>query len=84
MRSRWVREHPQADHVVVQAACPKCEDEPLRVRGEGNHIESHDTYAARALCVACGTELGTIRARMSTIFGIEEDERVLNGRARVY
>lgn len=32
----------------------------------------------------CGAELGTMRARVSMIFGIEEDERVLNGRARVY
>lgn len=77
------RPHKESDHVLVDAACPACA-EPLRVRGRGNHVESHDTYAATAHCVACGAALGTIRVRVSTIFGIEEDERILNGRMRVY
>lgn len=79
-------EAPTADHVLVDdAACPECKaPAPLKVRGEGNHVEGRDTYAAKAVALCCGAEVGVIRARLSTIFGLEEDGRVLNGRARVY
>lgn len=77
--------YPHADHVTADMFCPSCKAAaPLKVSGKGNHIESHDTYAARAVALCCRKEIGTIRATMSTIFGVEEDERVLNGRARVY
>ena len=62
-----------------------CRDGGARLRGTGKHIESHDTYAARAICVCCGKDAGVLRAKMSTIFGLEEDESVLlHGRFRVY
>ncbi len=74
-----------ADHVLVDAACPAagCAP-PLKVGGSGRRIESHDTYAADAFCMCCGARVGTLRVVCSTIFGVEEDERVLNGRCRVY
>lgn len=80
---------PHADHVRVptMTKCPACgvaHEEGLPVMGSGNHIENHDTYKATALGKCCGKVLGVIRVKVSTIFGIEEDERVLNGRFRVY
>jgi hypothetical protein len=38
---------------------------------------------AEGYCLACREYVDQIRARMSTVFGLE-DERVLNGRCRVY
>lgn len=43
-----------------------------------------DEYVARGFCAACRTPRGTIHAKVSTIFGVEEDERVLAGPWRVY
>jgi hypothetical protein len=77
---------PTGAHVECKTeACPHCGEKPMKVQGTGKHIESHDTYAAGAICLCCGKSVGTLRARMDTIFGLEEDERVLvHGRARVY
>jgi hypothetical protein len=78
------RPHDQSTFVEVNAACPRCKIEPMQVQGNGNSIESRDTYRADARCLACGETVGTLRVKVSTIFGIEEDDRVLNGRCRVY
>ncbi len=82
---------PHADAARVYVGelpkCPLCKEthpEGLPVAGKGNHTEGHDTFAARAHTLCCGGEIGILRAVVSTIFGIEEDRRVLNGRARVY
>lgn len=66
------------------AACPVCKVAPVRARGTGKRIESHDTYAANAVFVCCGAPAGVLRVKVDTIFGIEEDERVLAGPWRVY
>lgn len=80
--------HEHADRVIVEAgACAKCKLAPLVVRGLGMTIDpeaSHDTYRADAVCCGCDAPAGVLRVKVSTIFGIEEDERVLNGRCRVY
>ncbi len=76
-----------AAHVDVGGVlCPHC-GMPLRVRGTDCRIDSFDTYRADAVCagVECGRRVGDLLVRLSTLFGIEEDERVLwHGRARVY
>lgn len=55
------------------------------VRGHGTRIGGHDYYSARGRCVQCGTDHGELRAYVATLFGIEEDRRVLEyGRCRVY
>lgn len=72
------------DCALVAGACPRCRVEPFAVQGGGMHIESHDTYAADAACAACKARVGTLRARMSTLFGLEEDERVLGSCVKVY
>ena len=80
--------HENADRVIVEnGACPKCKLAPLVCRGRGMTIDpnaSHDTYRADATCCGCDAPVGVLRVKVSTIFGIEEDERVLNGRCRVY
>lgn len=84
-----------ADYVLVKdvTECPLCGHSngivcgvPLKfkVRGRGKHVESHDTYAAEAVSLCCQQRVGTIRVKMSTIFGVEEDNRVLSGPWRVY
>jgi hypothetical protein len=77
--------HNQAAHVLIDTSCPKCKaSPPLSVSGLGIRETTHDTYVATAKCNACGEVIGEIRACVDTIFGIEEDERVLHGRFRVY
>ena len=78
------RPHGQSTFVEVNTICPRCKSEPLQVQGDNNSIESRDTYRADARCLSCGETIGVLRVRVSTIFGIEEDGRVLNGRCRVY
>jgi hypothetical protein len=79
--------HAEADHVVLVGVpkCPKCKHEaPVKVAGAHKRIESHDTYAADATLLCCKQRVGAMRVKVDTIFGIEEDERVLNGPWRVY
>lgn len=64
-------------------SCPVCK-RALHVRGAGKRIASRDTYEADGFCASCGAPLGTIVAQVSTIFGLEEDERVLAGPWKVY
>lgn len=75
-----------ADHVLVDklAECPGCKA-PLRVTGLPITVRNdHDTYYADAVCLECKHPVGELQTQVSTIFGIDEDEAVLNGRARVY
>lgn len=84
-----------AAHVVVDdyVQCPNCGWRPptvlgiltgIKVHGRHQRIESRDTYRSEAISICCDQVVGVIRVQMSTIFGIEEDERVLNGPWRVY
>jgi hypothetical protein len=77
----------QAAYALVDGlVCPACSAEaPLKVRGTSKRIASHDTYEAAALTLCCSAHVGTLRAVVTTLFGLEEDEAVLvHGRARVY
>ena len=73
--------HDHADHVTVSEACA-CGSHS--VRGLGVHTRTHDEYIADAVCCKCEARRGQLVVSVSTIFGIEEDERVTNGRCRVY
>ncbi|TMQ09574.1 MAG: hypothetical protein E6J90_14075 [Deltaproteobacteria bacterium] len=68
---------------VTIAACPSCHAAQPQIRGTGITHHDHNTYYARAVAQCCGAAL-RMETRVDTIFGIEEDERVLRGRARVY
>lgn len=65
------------------AVCPACFATDVGIGGR-NRRHDHDTHYADAHCLACSAHIGTIEVTVSTIFGIEEDESVLNGRVRVY
>ncbi len=74
-----------AEHVVAGGECPHCNEPDLKVAGvKGTMVRGHDTYTADAGCIMCNTVLGKLIVTVNTLFGIEEDERVLNGRCRVY
>ena len=76
--------HQGATSVEVPGeVCPHCKAD-LVVAGAKRRIGGHDFYSAEAGCVACDTYVGELRLKVSTIFGLEEDERVLSGRCRVY
>ena len=64
--------------------CPNCRAEPCDVQGTGITHHDHDTHYAAAVALCCRQRIGTLEACVDTIFGIDEDERVLNGRPRVY
>ena len=72
------------DGRAIVAQCPSCKATGAEVRGQGIERHDHDTYYAQALCLSCGERIGTLETTVSTIFGIEEDRAVLQGRARVY
>ncbi len=55
----------------------------LRVRLP-SPTEEHDRYTGTAECVRCRTAVGPMEVVVSTLFGLEEDRRVLQGRCRVY
>ena len=80
----------ESARVLDLATCPRCGYKPhpergVRVQGKGKRITGHDVYEADGYAACCGQPLGTIRAVVSTVFGVEEDERVLyHGRCRVY
>lgn len=78
------RPFPKADHVVLTIPCPFCGVEPMKARGVGGMVKSHDSYRSDAITTCCGKPLDWIKATFDTIFGLEEDERVLNGPWRVY
>ena len=73
-------------YVNTGIRCPACGAEQISVSGTGKWIESPDTYAATAVHddPACRAVVGVIRARVSTLFGLEEDERVFSRGIRVY
>jgi len=71
-------------HLVVRGACPKCAHEPFCVAGSGRHIGGRDFYVSDAVCLECRERVGEIQVKVETIFGLEEDERMLNGPWRVY
>ncbi len=73
----------QAHGAATVGACPACSTADVGVSGR-NQRHDHDTYYADAYCIACCAHIGTIEVTVSTIFGIEEDQAVLNGRVRVY
>ena len=74
-----------ADHLIVDGACQHCDADPFPVIGKiDEQTYTHDTVTAPALSRCCGQRVGKMVVLLSTIFGREEDNAVLNGRPRVY
>lgn len=76
--------YPDAPFVVSNddLRCPHCDTE-IKARMPHPTIE-FDTYRGDAVCAGCDRKIGHMTAKVSTIFGIEEDRRVLEGHCRVY
>ena len=70
-----------ADHVITEE---RCECGGVQAVGMGDRETGHDYIEETSRCCACSKTRGKIRVTFSTIFGIEEDERVTRGRARCY
>ncbi len=70
-----------AKYVTVKESCEcGCFD----VHSLRSTVNDRGTVKGKALCVECEAGRGELVVRLDTIFGLEEDDRVLNGRARVY
>lgn len=63
--------------------CSSCQAENPAIRGTGITHHDHDTYYADAVAQCCGAAM-RMQTKVSTIFGIDEDNAVLNSRPRVY
>lgn len=72
-------------HVEVDGTCPECGVASFGARGTGRRPSADDqAWEADALSTCCNKPIGTLRVEVSTIFGVREDEAVMNGRCRVY
>jgi hypothetical protein len=77
--------HEDADHALVDGACPLCRATPWGVQGTGRRPSKDDlAWEADAVTTCCKKHVGVIRAEMNTLFGVREDAAVLNSRCRVY
>lgn len=78
--------YPTAPAAAIDGlACPFCKAAaPLAVLAKRS-VQGHDTVRGEGYTACCDADIGgEIVVTFSTIFGLEEDERVLNGRPRVY
>lgn len=77
---------PYQDAMFVRVpTCPICKREPADVQGKNPRWLDEETCESDATCLDCQKPVGTLRVVLGTLFGLEEDERVLNsGRWRVY
>lgn len=77
---------PAEDVLAVEVPGVKCQcgAEPLFVSGCGKRIHNHDTYRADAVCPKCDGHVGVLYLQVSTLFGLEEDERVFSMGVRIY
>lgn len=81
---RGVSTDPTSQAGIAEGACPGCGITPFRVVGAGL-FRIPRGWKSGGKCVACGDSVGWVFIEAQTIFGTEEDERVLrHGRARVY
>jgi hypothetical protein len=71
--------------IVNNSECPNSKCRGYSVRGNGkNRVQSQYDEEEDAVCAACFTPRGRIHVKLDTLFGRDEDNRVLNGRCRVY
>jgi len=76
---------PYATHALAPGVCPHCKTAPFYVAGTGVSIASDDrAYEAGAVALCCKRRVGVIRAEVSTLFGVTEDEQVTAGPWKVF
>lgn len=77
--------YDDAPHAEADTACPVCKaPAPILVAGTGKRIVNDREVHADGYHLACKAHLGLLVAKPDTLFGLEEDRRVLHGRPRVY
>lgn len=77
--------HSSAERVDVEGVCPSCGHTPFQVCGIGGKtVRRFDNIQQDAMCLECETVIGTVKAVFDTIFGLDEDERVLKGPQKVF
>ena len=64
--------------------CPSCKAEPADIHAKKSKWIDEETLEGEAFCIHCKKSIGILQVTMQTLFGLEEDNRVLNGRCRVY
>lgn len=65
--------------------CPFCHATPLQVAGfKGPEVVRLNTHYSAAGCKDCRKHLGTLKVVSESLFGEEEDKRILHGRCRIY
>lgn len=75
-----------AESVVTKVVCGhngECLSHFVRGNGQ-NRTETQYEEEEDAVCVLCKTPRGRLHVKLDTLFGRDEDQRVLNGRYRVY
>lgn len=85
------RTHEDAAYLICDGRCPRCNDfnaglNGFDLQGDTNSkimLNDHD-FVCVGFCVACRKPVGTLKVVYETLFGLEEDARVLHGRPRVY
>lgn len=75
--------YPGAVTATCEEACP-CGSSAIVGDGLTRVPAERDEYISKGFCAGCRSRRGTIHAKVDTLFGIEEDERVLGGPWRVY
>jgi len=76
--------HKDANFGSTDIPCPHCERRPLETQKVGTAVmDKGNTYVAVG-CLHCGKHVGTVKHIPHTIFGVEEDLSMLEGRPRVY
>ncbi len=74
-----------ADHIIADGACANCKSSPFNIIGIAASMRhDHDTYHSDAGCLNCRAVVGRLAVKVSTLFGIEEDERIQSMGVRVY
>jgi hypothetical protein len=88
IETRKVRPHTsECVYPTAEGTCPGCGVSPFWLCGNyarPNPNRPYDELRSGGKCVKCGDSVGWVYTRVDTIFGIEEDRRVLAGRWKVY
>ena len=77
--------YTDADYCVVDGECPYCKAMPFHAAGvKGTMVKGHATLTSDAGCIGCKVVTGKLVVKVNTLFGIEEDERVMRSGVRIY
>lgn len=75
-----------AGFLVCEGKCPCCDTQRFEIKGDTkSKVQVNDlVFVCVAYCTNCQKPVGTLKVEMETLFGLDEDRKVLQGRPRVY